>query len=133
MNKTIKKIMVSLVVASVVTVSSAVAFAETVGFGITLPSTGYNRIATAEKQTTSRKFTLHIKNVGNSNKYNFWSFLDGRDPQQGRITSMGEGQNTGTKYTWFDEDYQYSRVGLAMKTGTWVYTPMWIEGSFTPN
>lgn len=135
MKKT-KKTLLSLGLAAFCIVSSSVVASAAAGFGMTLPSTGYSMGGMTTKNSKSTTFYLNVSKTGNNNNYRFWGYEDGNSPTN-RSTTQSSASGTGTKYAYYASSSQAKSLvgtymGLTIKTGPTVYTPMWIEGTFEP-
>lgn len=135
MNKIMKKTLVCALAAVCIMASSVVTFAAA-GFGMTLPSTGYGQGGSSIKESSSTTFHLNISNVENNNNYHFWGYKDG-DSASSRQTTDSSAYGTGQKYAYYGSttaayNLKGQWISITVKTGPTVFTPMWIEGTFTP-
>jgi hypothetical protein len=81
---------------------------------------------------------LKVTNTGNNNEYHFWDYKSGDSPSN-RQTTDASASGTGVKYAYYATATQANglylagaRLGVTVKTGPTVFTPMWIEALFTP-
>lgn len=136
MKKSKKLISVCTSLAIGISICSISVFAQSNGYPVEMPSTGYQYIGHVRKDSSSTTFVNNVKSVSTGQRYDFWGYKIGDKPSN-RQTTHSYANGTGLKSAYYASGSQAknlvgSKMGLTIKTGPSVFNKMFISGTYEP-